>query len=174
MLERQFNNNAESLRSFFKDQIVSDNTNITPLLYSVADTKPGSYDVIFNGSSTTIDGVAASASGNQYTVSSGNANGIKVEITRGATSGKIHYGRSFITQLDEEINTFIKFNGLIDNSIEGNKNRLKDLVKQQESLDDKIASLYQRYRSQYSYMEGAIAALNETGNMLENAFKSGD
>ena len=81
MLERQFNNNAESLRSFFKDQIVSDNTNITPLLYSVADTKPGSYDVIFNGSSTTIDGVAASASGNQYTVSSGNANGIKVEIT---------------------------------------------------------------------------------------------
>ena len=174
MLERQFNNNAESLRSFFKNQIVSDNTNITPLLYSVADTKPGSYDVVFNGSSTTIDGVAASASGNQYTVSSGNANGIKVEITGGATSGKIHYGRSFLTQLDEEINTFIKFNGLIDNSIEGNKNRLQDLVKQQESLDDKIASLYQRYRSQYSYMEGAIAALNETGNMLESAFKSDD
>ena len=30
MLDRQFKNNAESLRSFFKDQIISDNTDIIP------------------------------------------------------------------------------------------------------------------------------------------------
>ena len=52
--------------------------------------------------------------------------------------------------------------------------RLKDLVKTQEALDDKIASLYERYRNQYSYMESSIASLQETGNMLESAFKQSD
>ena len=40
MLERQFNNNAESLE-VFKNQITSDNSEIEPIFYSVADTKPG-------------------------------------------------------------------------------------------------------------------------------------
>ena len=89
-------------------------------------------------------------------------------------SGTIHYGRSFLTLLEEQLTAYTDFNGLIDNKIEGNNARLKDLVKKQEALDDKIASLYQRYRNQYSYMESSIASLQETGNMLESAFKQSD
>ena len=176
MLKRQFENNPESLRSFFKDQIVSDNSNISPVTYSVADTVPGSYAVVSDGSNVTVGGVATSNSGTQYTVASGNPNGIVIDIPSGtgATSGTIHYGRSFLTLLEEQLTAYTDFNGLIDNKIEGNNARLKDLVKKQEALDDKIASLYQRYRNQYSYMEGAIASLQETGNMLESAFKQSD
>ena len=176
MLKRQFENNSESLRSFFKDQIVSDNSNISPIIYSVADTVPGSYAVVSDGSSVTIGGVATSNSGTQYTVASGNPNGIVIDIPAGtgATSGTLHYGRSFITLLEEQLTAYTKFNGLIDSKIEGNNARLKDLVKKQEALDGKIESLYQRYRNQYSYMESSIASLQETGNMLESAFKSSD
>ena len=176
MLKRQFENNPESLRSFFKDQIVSDNSNISPVTYSIADTVPGSYAVVSDGSNVTVGGVATSKSGTQYTVASGNPNGIVIDIPSGtgATSGTIHYGRSFLTLLEEQLTAYTDFNGLIDNKIEGNNARLKDLVKKQEALDDKIASLYQRYRNQYSYMESSIASLQETGNMLESAFKQSD
>ena len=176
MLKRQFENNPESLRSFFKDQIVSDNSNISPVTYSVADTVPGSYAVVSDGSNVTVGGVATSKSGTQYTVASGNPNGIVIDIPSGtgATSGTIHYGRSFLTLLEEQLTAYTDFNGLIDNKIEGNNARLKDLVKKQEALDAKIASLYERYRNQYSYMESSIASLQETGNMLESAFKQSD
>ena len=176
MLKRQFENNPESLRSFFKDQIVSDNSNISPVTYSIADTVPGSYAVVSDGTNVTVGGVATSKSGTQYTVASGNPNGIVIDIPSGtgATSGTIHYGRSFLTLLEEQLTAYTDFNGLIDNKIEGNNARLKDLVKKQEALDDKIASLYQRYRNQYSYMESSIASLQETGNMLESAFKQSD
>ena len=158
MLRRQFENNPESLRSFFKDQIVSDNTNINPITYSIADTVPGSYAVVSNGSSVTVGGVATSNSGTQYTVASGNPKGIVIDIPSGtgATSGTLHYGRSFLTLLEEQLTAYTDFNGLIDSKIEGNNARLKDLVKKQEALDDKIASLYERYRNQYSYMESLL------------------
>ena len=41
-------------------------------------------------------------------------------------------------------------------------------------VDEKIISLYQRYRQQYAYMESSIASMQETGNMLESAFKQSD
>ena len=175
MLKRQFENNAESLRSFFKNQIQSDNSEIEPLFYSVADTKPGSYDVVKTGSSVTIGGIATSGSGTEYTVSSGDPNGIKINVTAaGNTSGTIHYGRSYLTLLEEDLEAYIKYSGLIDSKIEGNNSRLKDLVTAQENLDLKIEKLYERYRTQYSYMESSIAALEETGNMLASAFAQKD
>ena len=39
------------------------------------------------------------------------------------------------------------------------------------NLEDRIASLYSRYQTQYSAMESTIAGLNETSSLLENAFK---
>ena len=41
----------------------------------------------------------------------------------------------------------------------------------QANLEDRIASLYSRYPTQYSAMESTMAGLNETSSLLENAFK---
>ena len=97
MLDRQFKNNAESLRSFFKDQIISDSTDIIPLRYSIADTKPGSYAVSVSSGTATVGGVSTTASGSTYTVASGDPNGMALTINSSNTSGTVHYGRSFIT-----------------------------------------------------------------------------
>ena len=164
MLERQFKNNAESLRSFFKDQIVSDNTNIIPKRYSVADTKPGSYAVSVSSGTATIGGVSTTQSGSLYTVASGDPNGIALEINSSNTTGTIHYGRSFITLLQEKLDTFLKFNGLISNKVDGANRRLSELAEKQANLEDRIASLYSRYETQYSAMESTIAGLNETSS----------
>ena len=174
MLERSFKFNSESLRSFFKDQIVSDNPNITPLRYSIADTKPGSYAVSVSSGNATVGGVAASASGSTYTVSSGDPNGLALTIDASNTSGTVHYGRSFISLLQSKLDTFIKFDGLIDSKVAGQRRRLTEVAQKIENMDDRIAKLYQRYNTQYAAMESTIAGLEETGTLLENAFKRPD
>ena len=82
--------------------------------------------------------------------------------------------RSFITLLQDKLDTFLKFNGLIYSKVESANQRLSELAQKQENLDDRIAKLYSRYETQYSAMENAIAGLNETSNLLENAFKRND
>ena len=172
-LERTFKSNPNSLLAFFKDQIVSDNADIAPLRYSIADTTPGSYAVAVSSGSATIGGVSASASGTTYSVSSGDPNGLALTITSSDTSGTIHYGRSFISQLQDKLDVYIKFDGLIETSLDGSRTRLKEIAEKKEALDDRIASLYSRYQTQYSAMDSAIASLNETSDLLKNAFKSG-
>ena len=174
MLDRQFKNNAESLRSFFKDQIVSDNTDIIPKRYSIADTKPGSYAVSVSSGTATVGGVSTSQSGSIYTVASGDPNGIALEINSSNTSGTVHYGRSFITLLQDKLETFLEFNGLISSKVDSANERLSELAQKQANLEDRIASLYSRYETQYSAMESTIAGLNETSSLLENAFKRND
>ena len=108
-LERTFKSNPNSLLAFFKDQIVSDNADINPLRYSISDTTPGSYDVVVSSGSGTIGGVSASVSGTTYSVSSGDPNGLALTITSSDTSGTIHYGRSFISELQDKLDVYIKF-----------------------------------------------------------------
>ena len=128
-----------------------------------------------NSSSTaTVGGTATSRSGTQYTVNSGNASGLVLNITSANTSGTIHIGRSHITKLEKNLNAFIKYNGLIDQKLEGNRQRLSDIADKKISLEERAEAITQRYRLQYSFMEGAIASLNETSNMLESVFKQKD
>ena len=174
MLDRQFKNNAESLRSFFKDQIISDNSDIIPKRYSIADTKPGSYAVSVSSGTATVGGVSTSQSGSTYTVASGDPNGIALEINSSNTTGTVHYGRSFITLLQDKLETFLEFNGLISSKVDSANERLSELAQKQANLEDRIASLYSRYETQYSAMESTIAGLNETSSLLENAFKRND
>ena len=121
----------------------------------------------------TVGGVSASQSGSVYTVASGDPNGIALEINSSNTTGTVHYGRSFISLLQDKLDTFLKFNGLIS-SLDSANQRLSELAQKQENLDDRIAKLYSRYETQYSAMESTIAGLNETSNLLKNAFKRND
>ena len=61
------------------------------------------------GSSVTIGGVATSGSGTEYTVSSGDPNGIKIDIPAAETLlATIHYGRSYLTLLEEDLECLYK------------------------------------------------------------------
>ena len=173
-LERTFKSNPNSLLAFFKDQIVSDNPDINPLRYSISDTTPGSYAVNVSSGSGTIGGVSASVSGTTYSVSSGDPNGLALTITASDTSGTIHYGRSFISELQDKLDVYIKFDGLIQTSLDGSKSRLREIEDKKLALDERIEALYARYQTQYSAMDSVIAGLNETSDLLKNAFKSGN
>ena len=174
MLKKHFDNNAESLRSFFKNQIVSTNPVIEPAVYNIANSVPGSYAVVVSGGSVSIGGIAASASGGVHTVGSGDPNGIGVTVSASDTTGTIHYGRSHLTLLQEKLEAFVKYDGLISSKVRNSEKRLSDLAQNQEALEIRIEKLRERYRSQYAAMESQIASLNETGDMLKAAFAQKD
>ena len=93
-----------------------------------------------------------------------------LEISSSNTSGTIHYGRSFISLLQQELETYIKFDGLIESKIDGNRMRYHSSHKNKLTLKMNCLIVF-RYQTQYSAMESTIAGLNEALNLLENAFK---
>ena len=94
-----------------------------------------------------------------------------MEINKLIDLNKLKFDKFYNHLLQEKLDTFLKFNGLISSKVQGANKRLSELSEKQANLEDRIAKLYSRYETQYSAMESTIAGLNETSSLLENAFK---
>ena len=167
-METMFKSKPESVRAFFSNNYSTNNTNITIKSFDFVNTKPGSYAFATNGSTHTIGGVSATKSGDQYSVSSGDPQGLTIEVANGSgvTSGTVYYGKSFINRLEDKLDTYLKFNSIIDTRMTGLEDTLKTVAEKRLTLEQRVASLTQRYARQYSAMESTVAQFQETGNML--------
>ncbi len=166
-LEKQFNYNSEAVRAFFTNNYATSNTNITISQFDFVNTQPGSYAFATDGSSThTIGGVSATKSGSQYTVSSGDPQGLTISVAGGVTSGTVYIGKSFLNLLTDKLDNYLKFNSILDTKIDGLNDTLSDVAEKRIALQDRMDKLTARYQRQYSAMESSIASFQETGNML--------
>ena len=175
-MEQQFKANPEAVRAFFTNNISSSDSNITLTRFDFVNTQPGSYAFSTDGTNHTIGGVSATKSGDIYSVSSGNPQGIQIEVTNGSgvTSGTVFYGKSFMNRLTEKLDTYLKFNSIIDTKLENLNDTLRTVADKKIQLDDRIAKLTERYARQYSAMESTVAQFNETGNMLTAMLENKD
>ena len=173
-MEKQFKADPESVRAFFSDNISTNNVNITLTKFDFVNTQPGSYAFATNGSTHTIGGVSATKSGDVYSVSSGAPQGIEITVANGSgvTSGTIYYGKSFLNRLNEKLDTYLKYNSIIDERMGNLNDTLKSVADKRIQLDDRIAKLTERYARQYSAMESTIAQFQETGNMLTSMLET--
>ena len=165
-LEESFDFNPEMVHAFFSDQLKTDTNGISVSSFELLNTKPGTYAFATNGSTHTIGGVNATKNGTRYSVSSGDPNGLVLNVANGITSGNVYYGKSFLSLAHETVEVFTKFDSVIDTQVESGRSRIKDLAEKRLRLEDRIEKLTQRYQKQYANMESAVAGLNETGNML--------
>ena len=101
-------------------------------------------------------------------MASGNPRGLQIEVTNGSgvTSGTIHYGKSFLNLLTEKLDTYLKFNSIIDTRMNNLNDTLRTVSEKRTALEGRIEKLTERYAKQYSAMESTIAQFQETGNML--------
>ncbi len=173
-LETQFKSKPETVRAFFTNNYATSNSNITIKAFDFVNTKPGSYAFATNGSTHTIGGVSATKSGDVYSVASGNPNGLKIEVKNGSgvTSGTIFYGKSFLTLLNDKLDTYLKFNSIIDTRMNNLNDTLKTVSEKRVALEGRIQKLTERYALQYSSMESTVAQFQETGNMLTAMLES--
>ena len=168
-METQFKSKPETVRAFFTNNYATSNSNITISAFDFTNTKPGTYAFATDGSSThTIGGVSATKSGDTYSVTSGDPQGLTIAVANGSgvTSGTIYYGKSFINQVVDKLDNYLSFNSILDQRVENLNDTLSTVAEKRSALEVRIESITQRYARQYSAMESTIASFQETGNML--------
>ena len=168
-METQFKSKPETVRAFFTNNYATSNSNITIAAFDFTNTKPGTYAFATDGSSThTIGGVSATKSGDNYSVTSGDPQGLTIAVANGSgvTSGTIYYGKSFINQVIDKLDNYLSFNSILDQRVDNLNDTLSTVAEKRSSLEARIESITQRYARQYSAMESTIASFQETGNML--------
>jgi len=168
-METQFKSKPETVRAFFTNNYATSNSNITISAFDFTNTKPGTYAFATDGSSThTIGGVSATKSGDTYSVTSGDPQGLTIAVANGSgvTSGTIYYGKSFINQVVDKLDNYLSFDSILDQRVQNLNDTLSTVAEKRSALEVRIESITQRYARQYSAMESTIASFQETGNML--------
>ena len=173
-LETQFKSKPETVRAFFSNNYATSNSNITIKAFDFVNTKPGSYAFATDGTTHTIGGVSATKSGDVYSVASGDPTGLNIEVKNGSgvTSGTIYYGKSFLNLLKDKLDTYLKFNSIIDTRMNNLNTTLRTVSDKRMALEGRIQKLTERYAMQYSAMESTIAQFQETGNMLTSMLET--
>ena len=125
--------------------------------------------------SATLDSVAMSAdvNNNTFTISSGNAAGLKVKYSGIGADATVYYGQSLIekltTFLTETLNTS---SGQLSTRETTINNEVTDQSKLLADLNTQMESLRNRYVQQFTSMEQAVTSLKSTGEYLTNLFEA--
>ena len=144
----------------------------------------GSITLGYTGVGITTDGVTGSATldsvamvadvtNNIFSITSGDATGLKVQYSGLGTNASVYYGESSVDRLTFYIDDILSSsNSLISDRL----TRLnKDLVSQNtmlSDLDTQYESIRDRYMVQFTAMEQAVTSLKSTGDYLTNLFKA--
>jgi len=118
----------------------------------------------------TINGVTATGKGQVLTGAEGDASaGLGVEITGGALGdrGTISYTTGYAFQLDQLVDGLLDDeNGLLATRTDGINASIKRLTKQQETMEDRLALVEQRYRAQFTALDVLISNLQQTSSYM--------
>ena len=125
--------------------------------------------------SATLDGVAMSADviNKTFTISSGNAAGLKVKYSGVGSDATIYYGQSLIEKLtsflSDTLNTSSGQLSTRETTINQEVSDQSDLL---VDLNTQMESLRSRYIQQFTAMEQAVTSLKSTGEYLTNLFET--
>ena len=84
------------------------------------------------------------------------------------SSASVYFGKSVIQQLSEYIEASLSTQGSLTKSETTANNDLIDLRLDLSSLDEKVETLTDRYKKQFSAMEAIVTSLKSTGDYLTN------
>ena len=125
----------------------------------------------------TLDGTSLTSitdsEGTSYFVTSGNApntSGIKITESQSVSAATIFYGRSLVQELDEFLESSLKSSGLINSGKLEINSKLNEFNLDLADIDERVAMLTERYKTQFTAMEQAVTSLKSTGSYMENLF----
>lgn len=132
---------------------------------------PGVDGTDFIGS---INGVAATASGNTLTSQSGDSKGLAIEIVSGSTGdrGTVSITRGLAGTLDDLLDKFLQVDGFIASRENSINESLEDIEDERFKLDDRIAILEARLIRQFSALDVLVAQFNQTSSFLSQQLAS--
>ena len=135
----------------------------------------GSYPFTVSGNSATIDGSAMTFSNSQFSIASGNANGLTIEVAGGGTNTTIFMGQSLLDKVSAFVTDTLAFGNDIDERITNYNQDISEYSTQLSDFQTQIDALREKYVNQFAAKDAAIASLNgtkESLNMMMDGWRS--
>lgn len=138
----------------------------------VADTGMGGAGTAGADVVGTIDGQAATGSG-QFLTATGNAAGLKIQINGGAFGagpagdrGTVNASQGYAYNLSQLSTTLLASGGPLDSQTTGINSGIKDIGKQRDALNVRLANIQANYTKQFSALDMMLSGMNTTSNYL--------
>lgn len=138
----------------------------------VADTGMGGAGTAGADVVGTIDGLAATGSG-QFLTATGNAAGLKIQINGGAFGagpagdrGTVNASQGYAYNLSQLSTTLLASGGPLDSQTTGINSGIKDIGKQRDALNVRLANIQANYTKQFSALDVMLSGMNTTSNYL--------
>ena len=132
----------------------------------------GAYSFAISGGSATVDGAAMSLDGGKYHMTSGNAEGLKIEIDGSGADSTIYMGRSLVDQVKSFTASLLASSNDIDDRISQYSEDVSEYTLQLVTLDEQMERTRERYLIQFAEMESAVASFKRTGEALTNMMEA--
>lgn len=117
----------------------------------------------------TIGGYAAAGSGQKLTGATGTpVDGLALTIASGSVGdrGSVSYSKGFAARLNDTLASMVGDDGLIQASTDGDQAQIKDISKQEDTLQRRLDQIQQAYYAQYSALDTLISSLKNTSTYL--------
>jgi flagellar hook-associated protein 2 len=117
-----------------------------------------------------INGEAAFGKGQTLTAPPGNsADGLAITVSGGALGlrGTVTFSRGYADRLSRMIDDFLGTEGAVQARVNGISESIRGLDRQQESVQRRLAAIEQRYRAQFTALDGKLGSLNTTSSFLQ-------
>lgn len=116
----------------------------------------------------TINGLAATGSGQTLISSSGNSAGLQVQVAGGALGprGTVNFSQGYAYKLNEFANSTLGANGLITSHLDSLNSSVTSNQKQVDSLNARLTTIEARLRRQYSALDTMLGKMNTTSTYL--------
>ena len=122
----------------------------------------------------TINGLAATGSGQLLTSTSGESDGLVVSVTSTTTGnlGNLSYTKGITQMLDDLVSSFTDDDGFIDSRETGFNHELDQIAEERVKLSLKIETLEARLIRQYSALDTLVSSFKSTSEFLTLALSS--
>lgn len=166
--ETAFEANPENFAAIVQTQVKSSSGSVAGSV-SGEDYTPGTFtfDIASDGNAT-INGIAMTKNNNNYTVSSGEAQGINIAILGSGADATLFVGKSLLNTLRDYSQSLTASSGSLQNRISAYSLDLSKYDDDLTELDKNIAAVRKRYTEQFTAMESAVRSLKDTGKFLDN------
>jgi len=121
----------------------------------------------------TINGAAASGSGQHLSSDVGDSNGLKVQITGGATGsrGSVKVSRGYMDQLVVALSGYTESKGLISNRESTLNDLVQDYAEQRVALDEKYEEALSGYREKFTLLNALLGDLETQRESMAATFE---
>ena len=121
----------------------------------------------------TIGGLAATGSG-RFLTATGDASGLKLEITGNTVGGRgnVTFSNGLASKIDGLLSAFQSDDGQLNAKTDSIADQIESITEQRENLIKRVAEIEERYRRQFSALDVLISQLNATSSFLQQQLDS--